>query len=132
MKCAEAKTWLSFVTATRNSLRAAIASPPPTLEQDDADRGAGEIGGGAGVLRIAFVSQCAIEGGDRRASGGCAHAPGVDHLTRPLLHADRFLGAELARDVGVRPGREQREVRLDDRIAPGEPDGEPAPQDGRT
>src|SRR5438094_9147299 len=132
MKCADAKTWLSFVTATRNWLPAAIPSPPTAFEQDDAGGGAGEIGVGAGVLGIAFVSQRAIEGGDRRSSRGSAHSPGIDHLPRPALHPDRFLGAEFARDVAVGPGREQREVRLDDRIAPGEPGGEPAREHRRT
>src|SRR2546421_11187934 len=106
MKCADAKTWLSFVTATRNCLAAAIASPPTVLEQNDADRGAGEIGGGAGVLGIAFVSQRAIEGGDRRSSPGRAHAPGADHLPRPALHPARVPGAALARAVAAGAGRE--------------------------
>src|SRR6266513_6039356 len=132
MKCADAKTWLSFDTATRNCLAAAIASPPTAFEQDDADRGAGESGGGAGVLGIAFVSQRAIEGGDRRSSRGSAHSPGIDHLPRPALHPDRFLGAEFARDVAVGPGREQGEVGLDYRIVPGNPGGEPALQHRRT
>src|SRR5437879_12501318 len=110
MKCAEAKTWLSFVTATRNTLRAAITPPPTALEQDHADRGAGEIGGGAGVPRIAFVAQRAIEGGDRRAPRGCAHAPGIDHLPRPLLHAARLRGPDLARHRGARPAREPAAV----------------------
>src|SRR5205823_11008999 len=118
MKCADANTWLSFVTATRNCLPSAIASPPTALEQDDADCGAGQIGGGAGILRVAFVSQVAIESGDRRSSRRCASPPGVYHLARSSLHPDRFLGAEFARDVAVGPGRLQREVRLDARVPP--------------
>src|SRR5437773_2065229 len=90
MKCADAKTWLSFVTATVNSLRAAIGCPfpplaPAALEQHDIDRRAREVGGGAGVSRVALVPQLAIEGGDGRPTRGCAHAPCVDHATRPAL-----------------------------------------------
>src|SRR2546427_11854823 len=120
MKCADAKTWLSFVTATVNSLRAAIGCPfpplpPAALEQEDIDRRTREVSGGAGVSRVALVSQLAIEGGDCRLSRGCAHAPCVDHATRPALHSNRFLGAQLARDVRVGPGGEQGEIRLHDR-----------------
>src|SRR5947199_374350 len=110
MKCAEAKTWLSLVTATVNSLRAAIGfpfppppPPPAALEQDDVDRGAREVGGGARVARVALVPQLAIERGDGRPSRGRAHAPCVDHTTRPALHSNCFLGAQLARDMGVGP-----------------------------
>src|SRR5213592_1002058 len=77
MKCAEAKTWLSLVTATVNSLRAAIGfpfppppPPPAALEQDDVDRGAREVGGGPRVARVALVRQLAIELGDGRPSSG--------------------------------------------------------------
>src|SRR5439155_24498753 len=123
MKCAYANTRLSFVTATRNCLPSAIASPPTALEQDDADCGAGQIGGGAGILRVAFVSQVAIESGDRRSSRRGASPPGVYHLARLSLLPDRFPGAEFARDVAVGPGREEREARFHDRLAPGEPGG---------
>src|SRR5256885_10667561 len=97
MKCADAKTWLSFVTATRNCLAAAIASPPTVLEQNDADRGAGEIGGGAGGLGISFVSQRAIEGGDRRPSPRRAPPPRLHHLPPPALPPGPLLLAPVSR-----------------------------------
>src|SRR2546421_12950315 len=108
MKCADANTWLSFVTATRNCLPSAIASPPTALEQDDADCGAGQIGGGAGILRVAFVSQVAIESGDRRSSRRCASPPGGYHPARSPLHPDRLLRGAVARDVAVGAGRAPR------------------------
>src|SRR2546429_6018468 len=111
MKCADANTWLSFVTATRNCLPSAIASPPTALEQDDADCGAGQIGGGAGILRVAFVSQVAIESGDRPSSPRGASPPRGFPLPRPSLHPDPLLRARVAPGVAVRPGRAQREVR---------------------
>src|SRR3989442_14799820 len=102
MKCADAKTWLSFVTATVNSLRAAIGCPfpplpPAALEQDDIDRPTPEVSGGAGVCRVAPVSQLAIEGGDCRLSRGWAPAPCADPATRPAPPSRRSLGAQLAR-----------------------------------
>src|SRR5256885_8109941 len=77
MKCAEAKTRLSFVTATLNSLRAGIApSPcrgPAALHQRDEDRGGGEVRRGARILRVAVVAQLGVEGLERRTAGGAAH-----------------------------------------------------------
>src|SRR3989442_5547098 len=87
MKCADAKTWLSLLTATLNCLRPAIGflfSPPPAaLQQDDADRGAREIGRGPRVARIALVPQLAVERADRLATGGSAHPSRVEHGPRP-------------------------------------------------
>src|SRR2546430_6699536 len=99
MKCADANTWLSFVTATRNCLPSAIASPPTALEQDDADCGAGQIGGGAGILRVAFVSQVAIESGDRRSSRPCASPPRVYHPPRSSPHPGPLPRGGFSRDV---------------------------------
>src|SRR5256885_8288832 len=97
MKCADAKTWLSLLTATLNCLRPAIGflfSPPPAaLQQDDADRGAREIGRGPRVARIALVPQLAVERADRLATGGSAHPSRVEHGPRPSLHVDRVLRA---------------------------------------
>src|SRR5437773_11348675 len=103
MKCADANTWLSFVTATRNCLPSAIASPPTALEQDDADCGAGQIGGGAGILRVAFVSQVAIESGDLRSSRRFASPPGVYHLARSALLLVLFLWSAFVLVVAVGP-----------------------------
>src|SRR5256885_1737220 len=108
MKCADAKTWLSLLTATLNCLRPAIGflfSPPPAaLQQDDADRGAREIGRGPRVARIALVPQLAVERADRLATGGRAHPSRVEHGPRPSLPLDRVLRANLPGDVRVRPG----------------------------
>src|SRR5256886_14484033 len=112
MKCADANTWLSFVTATRNCLPSAIASPPTALEQDDADCGAGQIGGGAGVFRVAFVSPVAIESGDRRSSPRGAAPPRVYHPPRPSPPPARLLRAQVVRGVAVGARPEQREGRL--------------------
>src|SRR2546426_7470009 len=81
MKCAEAKTRLSFVTATLNSLRAGIApSPcraPAALRQRDEDRGGGEVRRGARILGVAPVAELGVEGLERLAPGGAAHAAGL-------------------------------------------------------
>src|SRR5207245_2908489 len=125
MKCADAKTWLSLLTATLNCLRPAIGflfSPPPAaLQQDDADRGAREIGRGPRVARIALVPQLAVERADRLATGGSAHPSRVEHGPRPSLHVDRVLRANLTGDVRVRPGGQKCEVGLDYGVAPGKP-----------
>src|SRR2546429_8387628 len=102
MKCADANTWLSFVTATRNCLPSAIASPPTALEQDDADCGAGQIGGGAGILRVAFVSQGAIESGGRRPSPRGASPPRRSHPPPPSPPPGRLLRGRVARGVAGR------------------------------
>src|SRR5438552_12975224 len=74
MKCAEAKTRLSFVTATLNSLRAGIASSPcrgpAALDQRDEDRGGGEVRRGAGVFLVRAVARLALEGRDAPGAAG--------------------------------------------------------------
>src|SRR5437870_8420892 len=93
MKCAAAKTWLSFVTVTLNSLCAAMSPPSPvrptTLQQNDVDRRAGEVGGGARVQRVGLVPQRAVERGHRLPPGRGADATGLDRGARTSLHRGR-------------------------------------------
>src|SRR5947199_269179 len=104
MKCAEAKTRLSFVTATLNSLRAGIApSPcraPAALRQCDEDRGGGEVRRGARILGIAPVAELGVEGLERLAPGGAAHAAGLRHVLRPPRDRDRRPRSSAARAKG--------------------------------
>src|SRR3989442_12640276 len=108
MKCAEAKTRLSFVTATLNSLRAGIAASsrtPAALHQRDEDRGGGEVRRGAWILRVARVAELGVEGRERRAPRGAAHAPGPCHRLPPPPDRRRPVRAEPAREGGVGVGR---------------------------
>src|SRR5438445_12739372 len=104
MKCAEAKTRLSFVTATLNSLRAGIApSPcraPAALRQCDEDRGGGEVRRGARILGVAPVAELGVEGLERLAPGGAAHAAGLRHGLTPTRDRGRCLRPEVARYEG--------------------------------
>src|SRR5438309_11343761 len=123
MKCAEAKTRLSFVTATLNSLRAGIAPPPcrgpAALHQRDEDRGGGEVRRGARILRVARVAELGVEGLERSAAGGAAPPARLGHGLRPPRDRGRRFRPELTRDVGVGGGGEEGEERLHDRVAPG-------------
>src|SRR5437660_449402 len=67
MKWAAAKTWLSFVTATRNSLP---PDTPPSFEQHCVDRRPREVRGGTGVQCVGVVAQLAVQVGD----GGATRA----------------------------------------------------------
>src|SRR2546428_12187804 len=99
MKCAEAKTRLSFVTATLNSLRAGIAASsrtPAALHQRDEDRGGGEVRPGARILRVARVPELGVEGRARRAPRGAAHAAGPCHRPRPPRDRRPRVRAQLA------------------------------------
>src|SRR6266702_770398 len=125
MKWAEAKTRLSLVTAT---LKFLWAGTPAPFEQDQVDRRAGQVGGGAGIQRVGLVPQLAVEGGDRLPPRGRTHAPGVEHAASPLLHGDRRRQTEFARDVRVGRGGEERQVRLDHGVPPGEAVGERGPE----
>src|SRR5437764_4402283 len=128
MKWADAKTRLSFVTATLNSLWAAT---PPSFQQHHVDGGAGQVRGGAGVQRVGLVPELTVEGGDRVPTRRRAHAAGVHHGTGAPLHRDRRFRAELAGDVGIGRRREERQIDLDDRLPPGEPVGQCAVEPGR-
>src|SRR5438445_10141509 len=101
MKWAEAKTRLTFVTAT---LKFLWAGTPAPFEQHDVDRRAGQVRRSAGIQRVGFVSQLAVEGGDPFAPRGRAHAPGVEHAASHLLHRGRGPQTELARDVAIGRG----------------------------
>src|SRR2546430_10872898 len=125
MKWAEAKTRLSFVTATLNCL---WVDTPASLEQHHIDARAGEVRRGAGVQRVGVIPQLAVERGERFPPHRRAHAAGLEHAASPLLHGDRRRKTELARDVGVGRGGEERQVRLDDRVPPGQAIGERGPE----
>src|SRR4029077_21250 len=120
MKCAAAKTWLSFVTVTLNSLCSAMSLPsrvrpsPATLEQDDVDRRAREVGGGARVQRVGLVAQRAIERGDCLSPCRRADAAGVERRPGAPLDRGRRVAAELTRDMRVGSGGQQREINLHD------------------
>src|SRR5437879_12492577 len=105
MKCAAAKTRLSFVTVTLNALRSSMSLPsrfrpsPATLEQDDVNRRAREVGGGARVQRVGLVAQRAIERGDRLPARRRADAAGVERSAgAPLARGSRLV-ADIAHDV---------------------------------
>src|SRR5690348_2711207 len=120
MKWAAAKTRLSLVTETLNSLRADMPSPTP-IEQRDEDRGPGEVRGCPRISRVALVPQRAVERRDLLAPGGCAHPAGVEHRAGASRHGGGGLRPELADDVRVGRRREQREKRFDRGLAPAEP-----------
>src|SRR3989442_3924919 len=61
MKCAEANTRLSFVTATLNCLWAAT---PPSFQQYHVNGRAGQVRRGAGVQGVGLVPELTIERGD--------------------------------------------------------------------
>src|SRR6266542_981887 len=105
MKCADAKTRLSLVTATLNVLRAVIVGPggpaPAAREQLDVDRRAREVRRRAGVPRVALVAQLAVERRERVPPPRRADSARVEHRARAALHRHRGCGAALAGDVGV-------------------------------
>src|SRR2546430_17366233 len=103
MKWAEAKTRLSFVTAT---LKFLWAGTPAPFEQHQVDRGAGQVRRGAGIQRVGFVPQLAVAAGNRLPSRGRAPAPGVEHAASHSLHGDRARHPPLAGDAGVGRGGE--------------------------
>src|ERR1700752_1527452 len=121
MKWAEAKMRLSFVTATLKSLWAGTPAP---FEQDQVDRRAGQVRRRPGIQRVGFIPQLAVEGGDRFAPRDRAHPAGIEHLASAPLHRGRGRQAELARDVAVRSGGGEGQVRLDHGVPPGETVGE--------
>src|SRR5256885_14358385 len=125
MECAEAKTRLSFVTATLNALR--VGTPAP-FEQHEVDGRARQVGRGAGVQGVGVVPQLAVQRRKRLPPGGGAHSTGPEHGASPVLHRDRRRNPKLAREVGGGRGGEERQVRLDDRVPPGEVIGERGPE----
>src|SRR2546425_6502559 len=95
MKCAAAKTWLSFATATLNSLRLATLLPP--FEQDDEDGGRREVGGGARIPGVSRVAEPVVERRKRRAAGLRAHAARGEHAVGLPGHRCGGRAPELAR-----------------------------------
>src|SRR2546422_11745384 len=94
MKWADAKTRLSFVTATLNSLWAAT---PPSFQQHHVDGGARHVRGGAGVQRVGIVPELAVARGDRVPPPRRARAAGVPHGTPAPLPPARRSPPALAR-----------------------------------
>src|SRR6266550_4633432 len=106
MKCAEANTRLSFVTATLNSLWAAT---PPSFQQHHVNGRAGQVRRGAGVQRVGLVPELTIE-----------------HRACAALYPHCRIDTELAGDVRVGRRRQERQIYLDHRLPPGEPVGQRA------
>src|SRR6267154_6470276 len=79
MKWAEAKTRLSFVTATLNSL---WAGTPPSFQQHGVDGRARQVRGGAGVEGVGLVPELAVERSGSIPSRGGPYPPGVEHAAR--------------------------------------------------
>src|SRR2546430_4109411 len=127
MKWAEAKTRLSFVTATLNSL---WATTPPPFQQHDVDARPRQVRGGAGVQRVGLVPELPVERGGRVPTRRCPDTAGLEHGAGAALYRDACVRAELAHDVGVGRRREQCQIDLDDCLPPGEPVGERAAQPG--
>src|SRR5882762_7807497 len=104
MKWAEAKTRLSFVTATLNSLWAATPSP---FQQHHVDGRTRQVRGGAGVEGVGLVPELAVERGGGVPSRRRTDSPGVEHRARAALYPYPCVGAELAHDMTVGRCREQ-------------------------
>src|SRR3989442_9880006 len=119
MKCAAAKTWLSFATATLNSLRLATLLPP--FEQDDEDGGRREVGGGARIPGVSRVAEPVVERRERRAAGLRAHAARGEHAVGLPGHRRGGRAPALSRDVRVRSGGEPPPERPHDGVPSGEP-----------
>src|SRR2546430_548066 len=115
MKWAAAKTWLSFVTATRNSLP---PDTPPSFEQHRVDHRPREVRGGTGVQCVGVVAQLAVQVGDGGATRRGPDAAGVAHGAGAPLNRGCRVAPELARDVRVGRRGEQGEVRLHHHVSP--------------
>src|SRR2546425_13003952 len=98
MKWAEAKTRLSFVTATLNSL---WAGTPPSFQQYGVDGRARQVRGGAGVEGVGLVSELAVERGGCFPARGGPSPPGLAPAARAALYRDRRTGAGPAADVSL-------------------------------
>src|SRR2546428_10630222 len=83
MKWAEAKTRLSFVTATLNSL---WAGTPPSFQQYGVDGRARQVRGGARVAGVGRVPERAVERGGGVPSRGRPDPPRGEHVARPARH----------------------------------------------
>src|SRR6266568_5057383 len=94
MKWAEAKTRLSLVTAT---LKFLWAGTPAPFEQDQVDRRAGQVGGGAGIQRVGLVPQLAVEERQVRLDHGVAPGEAVGERGPEGGGAQLERAAEVAR-----------------------------------
>src|SRR5712691_9748075 len=110
MKCAEANTRLSFVTATLNSLWPAT---PPSFQQYHVNGRPGQVRRGAGVQRVGLVPELPVERGDGIPSRHRPDSSGVEHRAGAALYPDRRIDAELAGDVAVGRRRQERQIDLD-------------------
>src|SRR6266702_7770174 len=116
MKWAEAKTRLSFVTATLNSLWAAT---PPSFQQHHVDGRTRQVRGGAGVQRVGLVPELAVERGGRVLARHRVDAARVEHGAGAALYRDACVHPELAHDMGVGRRPQERQIDLDNRLPPG-------------
>src|SRR6266566_6020396 len=127
MKWAEAKTRLSFVTATLNCLWAAT---PPSSQQHYVDGRARQIRGGAWIQRVGLVPELAVERGGRLPARHRADPARVEHDAGTPLYRDGCVRTELAHDVAIGCRCEERQIDLDDRVPPRKPVGQSAVEPG--
>src|SRR2546425_1183715 len=125
MKCAEANTRLSFVTATLNCLWAAT---PPSFQQYHVNGRAGQVRRGAGVQGVGLVPELTIERGDGIPSRHRPDPSDIEHRAGAALYPHCRIDTELAGDVRVGRRRQERQINLDHRLPPGEPVGQRAAQ----
>src|SRR5438046_8120015 len=123
MKWADAKTRLSFVTATLNSLWAAT---PPSFQQHHVNGGAGQVRRGAGVQRIGLVPELTIERGDGIPSRRRPDPSDIEHRAGAALYPDCRIDTELTGDERVGRRRQESKINLDNRFPPGRPVGQRA------
>src|SRR2546430_8936924 len=107
MKCAEANTRLSFVTATLNCLWAAT---PPSFQQYHVNGRAGQVRRGAGVQGVGLVPELTIERGDGIPSRHRPDPSDIEHRAGAALYPHCRIDTELAGDVRV--GRDRKSTRL--------------------
>src|SRR2546427_7511730 len=96
MKCAEANTRLSFVTATLNCLWAAT---PPSFQQYHVNGRAGQVRRGAGVQGVGLVPELTIERGDGIPSCHRPDPSDIEHRAGAALYPHCRIDTELAGDV---------------------------------
>src|SRR5438552_16200072 len=91
MKCAEANTRLSFVTATLNCLWAAT---PPSFQQYHVNGRAGQVRRGAGVQGVGLVPELTIERGDGIPSCHRPDPSDIEHRAGAALRSEERRGRE--------------------------------------
>src|SRR5437867_10865337 len=107
MKCAEANTRLSFVTATLNSLWAAT---PPSFQQHHVNGRASQVRRGARVQRVGLVPELTVERGDGIPSRHRPDHSDIEHRAGPALYSDCRIATTLPGDVRVGRRRDARTV----------------------